>query len=59
MEHGTLFYILFGAGVVLVPAITERLLKNRVSAGWRAVLAICSAVLFGAILALIARPLGL
>jgi hypothetical protein len=59
MQHGTLFYLLLGASVVVVPAMTDRLLKDRVSAGWRAVIAICAAGLAGAILVLIARPLGL
>jgi hypothetical protein len=59
MQHGTLFYLLLGAGVVLVPAITDRLLKDRV-AGWlRITLGFVAAALTGVILVLIARPLGL
>jgi hypothetical protein len=59
MEHGTLYYVLLGAAVVAAPAITDRLLKGRVSNGWRFALAALAAALAGAILALIARPLGL
>jgi hypothetical protein len=59
MQHGTLFYLLFGAGIVIVPAITDRLLKDRV-AGWlRITLGFVAAALTGVILVLIARPLGL
>jgi hypothetical protein len=59
MERGALFYILLGAGTVLVPAITDRLLKDRVTAWLRIALDLLAAALTGAILALIARPLGL
>ena len=31
MERSILFYFLLGAGVVLVPALTDRLLKGRVT----------------------------
>ena len=59
MERSALYYVLLGAAVVAAPAITDRLLKARVSNGWRFVLAILAADLAGVILALIARLLGL
>jgi hypothetical protein len=59
MERSVWFYILLGAGTVLVPSITDRLLKDRVSAWWRVTLDLVAAALTGAMLALIARPLGL
>jgi hypothetical protein len=59
MERGALFYILLGAGTVIVPTITDRLLKGRVANRRRIALDILAAALTGGILALIARPLGL
>ena len=59
MEHGALYYMLFGAAVVAVPAITDRLLKGRVTDGWRVALGFLSAALTALIFALITRPLGL
>jgi hypothetical protein len=58
MEHGALFYILLGAGVVLVPAMTDRLLKGRVADGWRVALGFLAAALTGVILVVVARLLG-
>jgi hypothetical protein len=59
MEHGMLFYILLGAAVVLVPAMTDRLLKDRVTGWLRVTLGFLAAALTGLIFAVIARPLGL
>jgi hypothetical protein len=59
MEHGTLFYLLLGAGVVIVPALTDRLLKGRVADWLRVTLGFVAAALTGVIVVLIARPLGL
>ena len=59
MEHGVLFYLLLGASVVGVPAITDRLLKDRVPGWVRIALGFLVAALTGVILVLIARPLGL
>ena len=59
MEHGALYYVLLGAVVAAAPAITDRLFKDRVSNGWRFVLAILAAALAAIILALVASPLGL
>lgn len=58
MEHGVLFYLLLGAAVVGVPAITDRLLKNRVAEWVRIALGFLVAALTGAIFVLIARLLG-
>lgn len=54
-----MYYMLFGAAVVAVPALTDRLLKGRVTDGWRAALVLVAAALVGAIGTLIARMLGL
>jgi len=59
MERSTFFYLLLGAGVVAVPALTHRLLAGRVTEGLRTVLGILAAVLTALLLVLIARPLGL
>jgi hypothetical protein len=59
MEHSTFFYLIMGASVVLVPAITDRLLKGRVTVGWRLALVLLAAALTGVILVLIARLLAL
>ncbi len=59
MERGALFYILLGAGTVIVPTITDRLLKGRVANWLRIALDILAAAFTVGILALIARPLGL
>ena len=59
MERSTLFYLLLGAGVVLVPALTDRLLKGRVSDGSRIALGFVAAALTGIVLVLVAQPLGL
>ena len=59
MEHGALFYFILGAAVVAVPALTDRLLKGRVGDWLRIALALLVAALTGAIIVLIARPLGL
>jgi hypothetical protein len=58
MEHGTLYYLVLGAGVVLVPAITDRLLKDRV-AGWlRITLGVVAVATFAVLLVVISRLLG-
>jgi hypothetical protein len=59
MQHGILFYILLGAGVVLAPAMTDRLLKDRVADWLRIVLGLVAAALIGVAAVLIARVLGL
>jgi hypothetical protein len=59
MERSALFYFLLGAGIVLVPAITDRLLKDRVANWLRIVLGFVAAALTGVALVLVARPLGL
>ena len=59
MERGALFYFLLGAGTVIVPTITDRLLRDRVADWVRIVLALLAAVLTGAALVLLARLLGL
>ena len=59
MERGALFYILLGAGTIIVPTITDRLLKGRVANRLRIALDILAAAFTVGILALIARPLGL
>ena len=59
MQHGALFYILLGAGVVLVPAMTDRLLKDRVADWLRIVLGLVAAALTGVAAVLVARVLGL
>ena len=59
MERSALFYFVFGAGVIIVPAIVERLLEGRI-AGWpRFVLSTLATILAGLFLVLIARPLGI
>lgn len=52
MEHGVLFYILFGASVVGVPAIADRLLKDRVPEWARIALGLLVAALTGLIFVL-------
>jgi hypothetical protein len=59
MDRSLLFYVLLGAGVVLVPAISDRLLKGRVADGLRVVLGFIVAAATALVLVLIARPLGL
>jgi hypothetical protein len=58
MDRTTLFYIVFGAAVVAVPAILDRLLEGRFTVGWRIVIGLFAAALLGLILALIGRLLG-
>jgi hypothetical protein len=58
MERGALYYMLFGAAVVAVPALVDRLLKGRVTDGWRLALVLIAAALVGVIGALIARLPG-
>ena len=58
MERGALFYMLLGAAVVLVPALTDRLLKGRVADWLRVAIGFLAAALTGAIFVLIARSLG-
>ena len=59
MERGALFYFLLGAGVVIVPAVTDRLLKGRLPDGWRIALGLLAAAITGALIALIPKSLGL
>jgi hypothetical protein len=58
MERGALYYMLFGAAVVAVPALVDRLLKGRVTDRWRVALVLVAAALVGVIGALIARLPG-
>jgi hypothetical protein len=58
MERGALYYLLFGAAVVAVPALMDRLLKGRVTDRWRVALVLIAAALVGVIGALIARMPG-
>ena len=57
MEYGVLFYTLFGASVVGVPAIADRLLKDRVPGWVRVALGFLVAALTGLIFVLIGRLL--
>ena len=59
MEHGAWFYLLLGALIVGVPAITDRLLKDRVAEWVRMALGFLVAALTGVILVLAARLLKL
>lgn len=58
MDHGVLFYLVLGASIVGVPAIADRLLKDRVADWLRIALGLLVAALTGVILVLIARLLG-
>lgn len=59
MERSALFYLVFGASVILVPAIVDRMLKGRVADWQRFVAGTLATVAAGVFLVLIARPLGL
>lgn len=59
MERSILFYILLGAAVVTIPAMIERLLKDRVNYGWRFVISLFATVATAVLLVVVARPLGL
>ena len=59
MERGILFYFLLGAVVVGVPALTDRLLKGRVSDTRRYALSTLAVVVAVVLLVLLARPLSL
>lgn len=59
MDRSAFFYFLLGAVTVIVPAIVDRLLKNRI-AGWlRYLVDLLVCALTAVILVLVARPLGL
>lgn len=59
MERSLLFYALFGALVVIVPGISDRLLNGRVAEWQRIVIGFVVAALTGVVLVLAAGPLGL
>lgn len=59
MDSGVLLYMLLGAGVVLAPALSDRLLRGRVADGLRIALGFASAALTAIVLVLIARAAGL
>jgi hypothetical protein len=50
-----LFYLAFGASVVLIPALADRVLKGRVRESWRRGLYFLVAALTGVLFSLIAR----
>lgn len=59
MEHSLLFYVVLGAGTVLVPALADRLLKGRIADWLRVAIGLLAAASTGAIIVLIGRALGL
>jgi hypothetical protein len=59
MDRSTLFYVVFGAAVIAVPAIfAERPLRGRVPDWLRIALGLVVAAATGLILALIGRLMG-
>lgn len=59
MERSILFYFLLGAGVVLVPALTDRLFKGRVTDWVRVLIGFLAAALTGLVIVLMARQIDL
>ncbi len=58
MDKFALFYFVFGAAVIAIPTLTDRLLQNRVPDWARMVLGFIVAAVTGLILALLGRLLG-
>jgi hypothetical protein len=55
MDRSFLFYAIFGATVVIVPALCDRALKDRLSTGPRYAVSLLVTVLASLLLVLIAR----